>query len=505
MRRPQAARLDRKRAGAHARTSAAPPPTPSRPGRAEAPPRSPRAARGRCDGRPALDPFQPLQQRGLRRRRGGQQHPRAEQFQQQSRRRRPAHLDQARVQDLAVPHQRGGSEPRRLLHHALDLVRGDVHEPALRGVRDRLDEREVAQPLEQVRREAARVEPGLDEAVDRLEHGRPVAGRQRVDDVVDQRDVRDPEQRHRPLVRDPFRPGAREELVEHRQRVAGRAASRAQDQRVHRGGDDGGLFGADALQKAAQGARRDQPERVVVRARPDRRQNLLGLGGREDEDEMVRWLLDDLEQGVEALRGDHVRLVDDEHPVARLGGRVEGTIPQFTGVVDPAVRGGVQLDDVDVPRPFGRERDARRAHTARVGRRALHAVERAGEDARRRRLPAPAGPGEQVRVVDPAGFERDAQRPGDVLLPDDVGEPRRAVLAVQSQRHAARLPTAGAAVGRYPEDERTPRTRQSPLTLAAFRPWGSSQDGRRAGPVEEHRPVGGSRGGEAKLRRGGFA
>ncbi len=29
----------------------------------------------------------------------------------------------------------------------------------------------------------------------------------------------------------------------------------------------------------------------------------------------------------------------------------------------------------------------------------------------------------------------------------------------------------------------TPRTRQSPLTLAAFRPWGSSQDGRRAGSV----------------------
>src|SRR5258707_5221636 len=29
----------------------------------------------------------------------------------------------------------------------------------------------------------------------------------------------------------------------------------------------------------------------------------------------------------------------------------------------------------------------------------------------------------------------------------------------------------------------TPRTRQSPLTLAAFRPWGSSQDRRRAGSI----------------------
>ena len=32
-----------------------------------------------------------------------------------------------------------------------------------------------------------------------------------------------------------------------------------------------------------------------------------------------------------------------------------------------------------------------------------------------------------------------------------------------------------------PGEKGTPRTRQSPLTLAAFRPWGSSQVGRRAG------------------------
>jgi hypothetical protein len=33
----------------------------------------------------------------------------------------------------------------------------------------------------------------------------------------------------------------------------------------------------------------------------------------------------------------------------------------------------------------------------------------------------------------------------------------------------------------------TPRTRQSMLTLAAFRPWGSSQDGRRAGSAAQSR------------------
>jgi hypothetical protein len=44
-------------------------------------------------------------------------------------------------------------------------------------------------------------------------------------------------------------------------------------------------------------------------------------------------------------------------------------------------------------------------------------------------------------------------------------------------------PTPWGRLRTRPEEGRkgTPRTRQSPLTLAAFRPWGSSQDGRRAG------------------------
>ncbi|GEL23593.1 hypothetical protein PSU4_25470 [Pseudonocardia sulfidoxydans NBRC 16205] len=39
-------------------------------------------------------------------------------------------------------------------------------------------------------------------------------------------------------------------------------------------------------------------------------------------------------------------------------------------------------------------------------------------------------------MVDPAGRERDAEGFGDVLLADHLGELGRAVLPVQSQRHA---------------------------------------------------------------------
>ena len=79
-------------------------------------------------------------------------------------------------------------------------------------------------------------------------------------------------------------------------------------------------------------------------------------------------------------------------------------------------------------------------------------------------------------MVDPSSRDGLAQRLGDVLLTDDIGEPSRAVLPVQSQRHAARLPTAGGPVGRTLQgvhgDRGTPRTRQSPLTLLPSGPGG---------------------------------
>ena len=67
----------------------------------------------------------------------------------------------------------------------------------------------------------------------------------------------------------------------------------------------------------------------------------------------------------------------------------------------------------------------------RSTRRAVHAVQRRGEDLRHRRLAGPARADEQVGVVHPALLDRVAQRADDVLLADDVGERARAVAAVQ--------------------------------------------------------------------------
>ena len=182
-------------------------------------------------------------------------------------------------------------------------------------------------------------------------------------------------------------------------------------------------------------ARRDEPERVVVRARANGRQHLVDLGGREDEAHVIRWFLDKLEERIEARGRHHVGLVDDVDLVARGGRREHRALAQFTGVVDAAVGRSVELDDVDGTRARRREVDAALAHPAGIRGRALLAVERAGQDASGRGLPAATGPGEQIGVVDAVVLQRATQRPGHMVLADDLVQRRRTVGAIQGHGH----------------------------------------------------------------------
>ena len=111
-----------------------------------------------------------------------------------------------------------------------------------------------------------------------------------------------------------------------------------------------------------------------------------------------------------------------------------------------------------LPGPVGRERDARVALAARVGRRALLAVQRAGQDAGAGGLAAAARAAEQVGVVDPAGAQRLLQRLGDVLLPMTSAK-----VSGRYRRYSARLtrPTSstcrrGAAVSSTHADKGPP-------------------------------------------------
>ena len=158
--------------------------------------------------------------------------------------------------------------------------------------------------------------------------------------------------------------------------------------------------------------------------------------GREHEDEVFRRLLDDLQQRVEAGRGDHVRLIDDEDAVARLRRRGRTPGRAVRGCRRRHRAGGVEFDDVDRSPPLGASAmHGRERRTASGG----APSQRAGEDRCRGRLATAARPGEQVGVIDPSGRQSVGQRFGDVLPGPPPRRTSPPVLAVE--RHVSRLPT----------------------------------------------------------------
>ena len=371
----------------------------------------------------------------------------------QPRRGRARHLGERAVDDIGGPGEFGRAEGDGRHAHPVQLVLWCAAQhcrgPVTRGGHDD----EVAEALQQILDKAARILAGLDDAVDRGERAPGIHSSERVDDLVKEGRVRVPEQRHRALVLDRAsrrraacgagaQLGTGDELVEQREGVAHRAAARADDQgqyaRLHRD-----LLGFAELLHVVEHLRgRHEPERVVVRAAADRADDLLGLGRREDEFDVIRRLLDELEQRVEALGRHHVRLVEDEDLVAVAGGGEGGALAQVARVVHSVVARGVDLDDVEGSAAVAGELNAARALSARGVGRALRTVQAAGQDARARRLAAATRTAEQVGVVDAIGAQRGAQRIGHLRLADEFGERLRPIAAVEGGDH---VPTVAAA------------------------------------------------------------
>ena len=169
----------------------------------------------------------------------------------------------------------------------------------------------------------------------------------------------------------------------------------------------------------------------------DRRDDLVRLGGGEDEPQVRRGLLDQLEQGIGGLVGQLVGLVDDVDLVSTRRRRVDGLLAQLPGIIDAAVRGSVQFHDIHGAGAVGGQLHAAAALPAGLGGRPLLAVERAGQDARGRGLAAPTWAGEQVGVVRPARLERTLERLGHVLLADHLSQRARPIGPVERQCHVA--------------------------------------------------------------------
>jgi hypothetical protein len=146
--------------------------------------------------------------------------------------------------------------------------------------------------------------------------------------------------------------------------------------------------------------------------------HLVRLGGGQHEPHAGRRLLEHLEQRVERLAGEPLGLVDDVDllPSHRRGGGC--TLAKVAGIVDAAVRRGVDLHDIEVP-PFP-DRHALRTGPARLGGGAAFAVDHLGQDPGRGGLAGPPRPAEQERMRQPVLAHRAYQRSHHVVLAHHV-------------------------------------------------------------------------------------
>ena len=105
---------------------------------------------------------------------------------------------------------------------------------------------------------------------------------------------------------------------------------------------------AQSAQMVGERRRAHAPEVELLAAREDGRRHHLDLGGGEDEDQVRRRLLDDLEQRVERLPRQAVDLVDHHHLVGVARGAVAQALGELAHLLDLGVGRGVDLDHVEV-------------------------------------------------------------------------------------------------------------------------------------------------------------
>src|SRR5438445_2503156 len=144
-----------------------------------------------------------------------------------------------------------------------------------------------------------------------------------------------------------------------------------------------------------------------------------------------------LQQRVESLGRQHVRLVDDVNLGLEHRRQILDALSQIADLVDAAVGGRIDLDQVD----GGTARDFDAVGADATGLRALpvQAVDRLRQDSGGRRFPSSANPRKQVGVGNAPLYYGVLQGLGNRILPDQVAKRLRPVLEVKGLvRH--RLP-----------------------------------------------------------------
>ena len=229
---------------------------------------------------------------------------------------------------------------------AKKLLRLLGHRQRVRDVPHVLDEKQVAEMLEEVVDEATEVLTLLGELLDEDER----SGR-----VVVDHHVAEPEERVLVHGSQKLEDGLRvdrsvrrrRELVERRDGVAKRPARAPGDERERRIGHLDRLAVGDPPEDRDELREPRALEHERLAARAHGRDHVPVLGRAEDEEQVRRGLLDELEQGVPRGTGELVRLVEDVDLVAALDRLEHDALANLADVVDATLRGRVHLDDVE--------------------------------------------------------------------------------------------------------------------------------------------------------------
>ena len=228
---------------------------------------------------------------------------------------------------------------------------------------------------------------------------------------------------------------AADALVENRERVAHTAVRSDGNQHRRVVVDLHVLPLADELEALGDVLRRNTPEVETLAAREDRRQQLVHLGRRQNEDHVRGRLLQRFQKRVEGRHRKHVHLVDDVHAVFGACRRKVRFLNQGADAVDAVVARRVDLHNVE-DRPVV-ETAADRADAARVAVLRVQAVDGLGKNLRAGRLTGSARTRKQVRVRNPPRHQLVFQRDGHLRLADHIRKKLRPVFSVQRLIQAA--------------------------------------------------------------------
>ena len=157
----------------------------------------------------------------------------------------------------------------------------------------------------------------------------------------------------------------------------------------------------------------------------------LDLGGGEDELHVGGGLLQRFEESVESLAGEHVNFVDDVDFEFSAGGGVGNTVAEILDLVDAAVGGAVDLEDVETA-AFG-DLLADVFVGVEVDPRALRAVEGFGEDAGGGSFADAAGTDKEEGMGKAALSDGVREGFDDVFLPDEFREGAGAVFTGEDE------------------------------------------------------------------------